>query len=242
MKEGEPFLCDSTFLGYRKDPNDKKNLIIVPEEAEIVKLIFELYTDEVGTNEICRILERKGYITSRGKTKWYNTTVEGIITNEKYCGDLLLQKSVTVDFLKHKRIKNDGLEEQVYIKNNHEPIVDRKTWDKAQIILDRNRNRFRGENKDSHKYASKYPLSGMIICIHCGDTFKRRHWTQGYPEPRIVYQCNGYINGKLKERCPSHGISEDILMASVCDMINNLFINEDSSSFDNVLERLSETK
>lgn len=124
-KEGIP-MVSSNLLGYRRDPENPKNLIIIPEEAQIVKEIFELYTNEVGTNEIGRILEKKGYLTRRGKTKWYNSTIEGVITNEKYCGDLILQKSVTIDFLNHKRVKNDGLEEQVYIKNNHEPIVSRE--------------------------------------------------------------------------------------------------------------------
>ena len=236
-KEGIP-MVSSNLLGYRRDPNNPKNLIVIPEEAEIVKLLFKLYTDEVGTNEICRILESKGYLTRRGLKKWYNTTVEGIITNEKYCGDLLLQKSVTIDFLKHKRIKNDGLEEQVYIKNNHEPIVDRDTWDRAQLILERNRNRFRGENKDSHKYASKYPLSGMLVCIHCGDTFKRRHWTQGYPEPRIVFQCSGYIDGEPHKRCPSKAISEDILLKTTCEVINRIYLSG-SRNYNKVIANIS---
>ena len=224
-KEGIPMIS-SNLLGYKRDPENRKNLVIIPEESEIVKLVFKLYTEEVGTNEICRILESKGYLTSRGKTKWYNTTVEGIIQNEKYCGDLLLQKSVTVDFLKHKRIKNDGIEEKVYIKNNHEPIVDRETWNKAQLILARNRDKFRGDNKDTHKYASKYPLSGMLVCIHCGDTFKRRHWTQGYETPRIVFQCSNYISGKKGERCPSKAISEDILLKASCEVINRIYLSK----------------
>lgn len=193
-KEGIP-MVSSNLLGYRRDPENPKNLIIIPEEAQIVREIFELYTKEVGTNEIGRILEKKGYLTRRGKTKWYNSSIEGVITNEKYCGDLILQKSVTVDFLSHKRIKNDGIEEKVYIRNNHEPIVSREVWDKAQLIYAKNRDRFRGENKDSRKYASKYPLSGMLVCLNCGNTYKRRHWTQGYAEPRIMFQCNNFING-----------------------------------------------
>ena len=205
-------MVSSNLLGYRRDPENPKNLIIVPEEAQIVREIFELYTNEVGTNEIGRILEKKGYLTRRGKTKWYNSTIEGVITNEKYCGDLILQKSVTIDFLNHKRVKNDGLEEQVYIKNNHEPIVSREIWDKAQIIYAKNRDRFRGENKDSRKYASQYPLSGMLVCLNCGNTYKRRHWTQGYAEPRIMFQCNNYINGYLVNKCHSQTISEDILL------------------------------
>lgn len=224
-KEGIP-LVSSNLLGYRRDPENPKNLIIIPEEAQIVKEIFELYTNEVGTNEIGRILEKKGYLTRRGKTKWYNSTIEGVITNEKYCGDLILQKSVTIDFLNHKRVKNDGLEEQVYIKNNHEPIVSREIWDKAQIIYAKNRDRFKGENKDSRKYASQYPLSGMLVCLNCGNTYKRRHWTQGYAEPRIMFQCNNYINGYLVNKCHSQAISEDILLKATAEVINRVYLEK----------------
>lgn len=96
-------MVSSNLLGYRRDPNNEKNLIIIPEEAAIVKEIFELYVQDVSTNEIGRIMQSKGYLTRRKGIKWYNSTIEGIITNEKYCGDLLLQKSVTIDFLNHKR-------------------------------------------------------------------------------------------------------------------------------------------
>ena len=239
-KEGVP-LIPSNLLGYRRDPDNPKNLIIIPEEAEIVRLIFKLYTDSVGTNEICRRLEKEGYLTSRGRAKWYNSTIEGIVSNEKYCGDLLLQKSVTIDFLKHKRVKNDGLEEQVYIKNNHEAIVDRDTWDRAQLILDKNRNRFRGDNKDSHKYASKYPLSGMLVCYNCGDTFKRRHWTQGYETPRIMFQCSGYVNGEIGERCPSKAISEDIVLKATCEVINKIYVNR-GKNYERVLTNVSKNE
>lgn len=90
-KEGVPIVI-SNLLRYQKDPNNEKNLIIIPEEAAIVREIFELYVQDVGTNEIERIMQNKGYLTRRKGIKGYNSTIEGIITNEKYCGDLLLQK------------------------------------------------------------------------------------------------------------------------------------------------------
>lgn len=224
-KEGIP-MVSCNLIGYRRDPDNPKNLIIVPEEAQIVKEIYELYINEVGTNEIARIMERKGYHTRRGKNKWYNSTIEGIITNEKYCGDLILQKSVTIDFLNHKRVRNDDIEEKVYISNNHEPIVSREDWDKAQLIYSRNRDRFRGENKDSRKYASIYPLSGMLVCLKCGDTYKRRHWTQGYTTPRIMFQCNNFINGYEVNKCHSQAISEDILLKATAEVINRVYFEK----------------
>jgi len=224
-KEGVP-MVSSNLLGYRRDPNNEKNLIIIPEEAAIVKEIFELYVQDVGTNEIGRIMQSKGYLTRRKGTKWYNSTIEGIITNEKYCGDLLLQKSVTIDFLNHKRVKNEGIEEQVYIKNNHEPIVSREIWEKAQLIYARNREKFRGTNPDSRKYASQYPLSGILVCLECGDTFKRRHWTQGYATPRIMFQCNGYVLNYAEDKCGAKPISEDIVLKTTVEVINRVYFDK----------------
>lgn len=224
-KEGVP-MVSSNLLGYRRDPNNEKNLIIIPEEAQIVKEIFDLYVQDVGTNEICRIMQSKGYLTRRKGTKWYNSTIEGIITNEKYCGDLLLQKSVTIDFLNHKRVRNEGIEEQVYIKNNHEPIVSREIWEKAQLIYARNREKFRGANPDSRKYASQYPLSGMLVCLECGDTFKRRHWTQGYATPRIMFQCNGYVLNYAEDKCGAKPISEDIVLKATVEVINRVYFDK----------------
>ena len=89
-------------------------------------MIFKLYTDGTGTNEVCRALEKEGYLTGRKKSKWYNSSVESILTNEKYCGDLLIQKSVTVDFLKQKRVKNDGnihLDRKIKPEDLHYKVV-----------------------------------------------------------------------------------------------------------------------
>ena len=230
FKEGIPMISYN-LIGYRRDPENKKNLIIVPEEAEMIKLIFSLYTSEVGTSEICRILETRGYKTSKGCSKWYVSTINSIIKNEKYCGDLLLQKSITPDFLTHKRIMNDGYAHQYYIRNNHEPIVSREVWDKAQAILKRNAERFRGEDKDKRKYLSRYPLSGMIICGSCGETYKRRQWTQGYPTPRIVFQCNGYVHGEIGKRCSSKAISEDAIYAAVCETVKKVYLNNSKIPF-----------
>lgn len=224
FREGIPMISPN-LLGYRKDPENKKNLIIVPEEAEIVRTIFSLYTRGVGTNEICRLLEAKGYKTSRGRTKWYASTIESIITNEKYCGDLLLQKTITPDFLTHKRVVNDGLAHQYYIRDNHEPLISRDVWEAAQGILNKHADHFRGAVKDKRKYTSRYPLSGILICGECGNTYKRRKWTAGYPEPRIVFQCNGYIGGGLRERCKNKHVSEDAIYKAICEVIKKIFLS-----------------
>ena len=238
MKEGHAFLTDSKFLGYRKDPDNPKNLIVVPEEAKVVKLIYELYIGGMGTNAICREMEKRGILTGAKKTKWYSSTIESIIKNEKYCGDLLLQKFVTLDYLTHRRVKNDGHSPQYFVKDNHEAIIDRETWEKAQLILQRNKDKFCGVNKNMNKYTYRYPFSGLLMCIHCGNTYKRRQWTQGYPEPRIVYQCTNYIEGDPGDRCEGKPISEEIVQKTLCEVINKIFV-KDSTIFSRIYELIT---
>ena len=130
---------------------------------------------------------------------------------------------MTPDFLTHKRVKNDGLAHKYHIKDNHEAIVDRETWEMAQSIREANALRFRGSNPDTRKYQSRYPYSGIILCSECGNTYKRRMWIQGYPEPRIVYQCNGFVKGDIGHRCKNKNISEDILNKAICEIINAIY-------------------
>ena len=106
MKEGKAIITTSRFLGYTKGEND--TLVIVPEEAEIVKLIYTMYDQGCGIYEIRRELIKRGYKTITGNTYWHLSTLQSILRNEKYKGDLLLQKTFTVDYLTHKAIKNQG--------------------------------------------------------------------------------------------------------------------------------------
>ena len=177
MKQGVIFLNTSRFLGYRKDENGQ--LEIVPEEAKIIKEIYELYTAGVGPCEICRRMEQKGYITGGGKSNWNLSYVQSILKNEKYKGDLLLQKSYTEDFLTHKRIKNNINNNSVpmyYVANAIPPIVSREMWERAQEIRI---NRFHvqmGQDQNASKYLNKYPYSGLLMCMKCGSGFKCRYW------------------------------------------------------------------
>lgn len=95
------------FLGYTKDENG--NLIIDPEQAEVVKRIYREYLEGYSTKKIAQHLEKGGILTGAGKTKWYESSVNKILRNEKYMGDALLQKTYTTDFLTKTRVKNSGI-------------------------------------------------------------------------------------------------------------------------------------
>ena len=127
-------------MGYTKDDNNE--LVIVPDEAKIVKKIFALYLKGYGAYSIAKILESEDIITVTGNKNWHSATIYKMLKCEKYIGDALLQKTYTIDFLTHKKVENNGQIPQYYIKNNHEPIISRKDFKKVQDELKRkNKNK-----------------------------------------------------------------------------------------------------
>ena len=130
MRSGRTILNHRQFLGYTKGPDGV--LQIVPEEAEIVRKIFELYIQGNGVRKIKKYLESHGIKTVTGKTEWSTSTIDRMLSNEKYVGQVLMQKTYTPDFLTGKQVKNTGQKEMYLVENAHEPIIDQETFDKVQ--------------------------------------------------------------------------------------------------------------
>ena len=130
MRSGKTILNHRQFLGYTKGPDGV--LQIVPEEAEIVRKIFELYIQGNGVRKIKKYLESHGIKTVTGKTEWSTSTIDRMLSNEKYVGQVLMQKTYTPDFLTWKQVKNTGQKEMYLVENAHEPIIDQETFDKVQ--------------------------------------------------------------------------------------------------------------
>ena len=123
-------LNHSQFLGYTKRPVGV--LQVVPEEAEIVRKIFDLYVQGNGVRKIKRYLEEHGIKTVTGKREWSTSTIDRMLSNEKYIGQVLMQKSYTPDFLTGKQVKNDGQLDMYLVEDAHEAIIDRETFDRVQ--------------------------------------------------------------------------------------------------------------
>lgn len=130
MREGKVCLYCTRFLGYGKDENGK--LFVVESEAVIVGKIFELYLNGFGIRKIKKHLEENGIKTVTGKDVHSTSMIDRILCNEKYVGDVLMQKSFTEDFLTRKRKKNEGELNIHFIKNDHEAIISRGVYDMAQ--------------------------------------------------------------------------------------------------------------
>ena len=130
MRSGRTILNHRQFLGYTKGPDGV--LQIVPEEAEIVRKIFELYIQGNGVRKIKKYLESHGIKTVTGKTEWSTSTIDRMLSNEKYVGQVLMQKTYTPIFLMGRQVKNTGQKEMYLVENAHEPIIDQETFDKVQ--------------------------------------------------------------------------------------------------------------
>lgn len=148
-------------LGYGMD--EDKNWVIIEEEADVVRSIYNLYLEGYSSAEIAKMLTESKIPTVKGKAVWRSGSVLGILKNEKYCGDALCQKTVTIDFFTHKSVKNKGLEKQYFIEGHHVPIVEKADWLMAQQI--RQERRYIRKRRGSYKLRSlaKGPLVGFFF-------------------------------------------------------------------------------
>ncbi len=230
MKRGE-LMGFNGCLGYDYHP-EGKTITVNEAEAETVRLIFELYLQGYGTYTIANKLEALGKVNKKGEVKWTDSGIRGIIKNEKYKGDLLLQKTITTDPISKRRIENFGEEEQYYVRDHHEPIVSREVWEQAkEIRLSRNRKTDKKADGKREKYTKKYALSSMCECGFCGTKLTRRtlHSSSKYETP--VWYCRNAAN-KGKHNCPnSKSVHESILENAFLEAYKLL-----AGSFDDVID------
>ena len=198
-------------LGYDYHPEDK-TITVNEEEAEIVRYIFKRYIEGAGGSVIARELQNLGYKTKRGSTTWAETTVIGIIKNEKYKGDILMGKTFTLDPISKRRLDNFGEEDQFYVRDHHEAIISEEVFDAAQEILKRrSKPRRLGTDGKREKFSRKYAFSCLLECGFCGGTLTRRSWHSGSQYNKIIWQCVTATK-KGKKFCPdSKGIAEETI-------------------------------
>ncbi len=225
FESGRVLVNTTRFLGY--DKNKDKELVINEEQAELVRRVFREYLDGKSYNSIAKGLMKDEIKTVTGNIKWWDSTISGMLQNEKYYGVALLQKTITVDFLTHKRKANKGQAQQYRIDENHLPIISKDIFEKVQDEKER-RALLKGNLVgDRHKYSSKYPFSGKVFCGQCGNIFKRRHWNSTNASKKIVWQCKTYIvDGK--DACGAKAVDEIVLMDAFVRMFNGIYENKQS--------------
>lgn len=222
----------------------KGQLTINEKESEVIKRIFHKYVYEgKGIGVIANELINEGIPVAKRITKWKPDTIRGILSNEKYVGDLLQKKTVTPNYLEHKSVINDGFEEKIFIPNHHEAIIDRETWDLAQKEINK-RQVLR--NKKS-RYSNTYWCSGKIICSECGSVYthktkslknsKYSSWacSASYYKNSPYYKCtNNRLNYNALNDCT-------IFTVNYLGLIDKGLINQLHDEIDKIYKNYEQT-
>lgn len=194
------------FLGYDKD--EYGDLVINPDEAEIVKRIYTEYLNGNGMLKISKLLNSEGVSTVTG-SRWNEASIRDILKNEKYKGDVILQKTYTPNYLNKLKKRNRGQVDSYYIEDNHSPIVTKEAWERVKLEMQK-RAEAKGNCIGSIKCLNRYPLSGILFCSKCGSPLKRRTWNSKHSCKKIVWQCSNYVkNGK--DACEGTVIDDEII-------------------------------
>lgn len=203
FKEGKPY-GGSSMLGYKLE---KGRFTVVPEEAEIVRKIFDLYLAGNGFCKIARILTNEGIKSYTGKA-WNKSTLGEIISNVTYTGNLHLQKTYRENHMTKKTMRNKGEKPLYIVDGNHEPIISQEIFDKAQEI-----RKAKAVGKSGKRNGPAYPFTGLIYCGECGHLFK--HKVTKYYES---WCCSQY-DELGKAYCASKKIRDDVLRKACADAL-----------------------
>ncbi|HFI0743705.1 TPA: recombinase family protein [Streptococcus suis] len=223
-------------LGYDYD-SETKVISINEEGAKIVRYIFERYLEGIGGKVIARELQEQGYKSPRGHDKWNDTTVLGIIKNEKYKGDVLMGKTYTVDPISKRRLTNLGEEDRYYIRGNHEPIISPEDFDKAQEIRLRragNKKTVANVNGKRERYSKMYAFSSMLECGFCGSLLSRRSWHCRSDYRKVVWHCVTSIKRGKKFCQHSKGLEELAIQGAFIEAYRQLY-SANSDTIDDFL-------
>ena len=199
--DGKVTVLFKRFLGY--DMGSDHNLVVNPEQAKLVKRIYGMFLQGQSPFQIARTLTEEGIPSPGGKDHWNPSNIKSILTNEKYKGDALLQKSFTVDFLTKKKKTNEGEIPQYYVKDNHEAIIDPETFEMVQTLMT---TRTKGRNRKS----SVSIFSSKVKCGDCGSWYGPKVWHSNDAYRKVIWQCNHKFDG---QKCTTPTLNEEQIKA-----------------------------
>ncbi len=232
MADGKVTMPYGRFLGYRKGEDGFPE--IVPEEAEVVKLIYKSFMEGLSYYKIAKMLMEREIPAPAGGEKWHRRTVESILTNEKYKGSALLQKKFTMDFLTKKQKVNEGEVPQYFIEDSHPPIIEPQEFELVQAEIERRK----GLGKE---YSGSSIFSAKLVCSCCGGFFGSKVWHSTSKYRRVIWQCNHkFQNG---EKCKTPHLYEDEIKKRFIEVCNRIATDKEDfiASCRQIVEMLSDT-
>ena len=225
MRNGT-YAVQFNMLGYKR--GDDGEPYIVPEEAEIVREVFNRFLDGASLGQLKDFLENKKVLTRRGKSEWSISVIRGMLSNEKYVGDILYQKTYRTDCISKKVKVNRGEMTRYLVSNNHAPIIDRDTFNLVQAELSRRTSKNKKMDSaitEQGKYSGKYALSELLICGSCGSSY-RRNSKVANGKTTYYWRCINRVEHGTKYCKDSAGVEEKMLQESICRCLSKML--EDS--------------
>ena len=227
FRDGKVRYSYNNLYGYRKGADGKPE--IIPEEAEVVRLIYKLYLDGLTLRQIAQHLKNLN-IPKREYAEWTINGIHSILSNEKYVGDALLQKTYTVDCITHKSVKNNGERAKYLVTDAHDAIIDRDTYNLVQQELTRRASMRKKSEKtvsQQGRYSGKYALSEIMVCGECGSAYRRQTWNiHGRKCP--VWRCVSRFDNGNRYCKQSPSIHEDKLHRAILSAINEYYDCKDN--------------
>ena len=218
-KEGKVIFQYKNFLGYRKSEDGQPE--IVPEEAETIRLIYDRFLAGDSLKGIAELLEEKSIKSPTGKSQWQFSTIQSILSNEKYKGDAIINKTYITDCISKKVRVNNGERPKYYVENSHPAIIDSATFGRVQEELARRSGKRKVRQKaktEQGKYSSKYAMTELLVCGECKTPYRRCTWTAG-GKKKIVWRCINRLDYGKKYCHNSPTIEESILQKAVMTAI-----------------------
>ena len=206
----------SRIYGFEK--SEQGELVINEDEAKTVRLIYSLFLQGFNINDIRKVLNERKIPTLNNK-EWLYNGVKTILTNEKYCGDAILQKTVTTDYLTHKQVKNDNLATKYFVRNNHEGIVSKAAFEMVKSI-------FEESTKSSRNLVTKYPLTNIVYCSKCHGNLRRHLVNYRRPSEKVVLDCkHNRMDKSIK--CNEPWVDSDLILETAMESIKHLLSSDD---------------
>lgn len=232
MKRGEP--CGSiNCYGYIWDKNNKE-LIVNEKEAKVVKKIFKYYLEGYGSTVIANKLMEEGIPSPSGGTRWHPSPIKDILRNVKYVGDICGQKFFVENPISHKELRNRGQRPMYYVRNHHEAIIDRESFDKVQKIYQSRSVKLKDGKEYCEKYSLRYTFSSMMYCEKCGRSYVRRFSKyknkDGVVHDHVYWACSSKVTSlKGNDDCNDSVTIRDEELKSLFVGLFNKFLNQSRS-------------
>jgi len=230
MAKGDRRMYTKTTLGY--DEVDGK-IIVNKEGAKVIQKIYDMYLEGNSMRDIAKYLNNKKIPKKGSEEDWKIADIMRILGNEKYIGDFVMQKTVVVDFLTHKAVKNDGVVEQYIVPNHHEAIISKPVFEAVQAM--------RSENKKFTGGMLFEPINKLTSILYCSSCLRPMRYGDVkpfYDRKREFLTCRAtYRTDKVKNvSCDIHSTLEFNMAQAAAFEVVNKFLSKDKEVFENIKE------